>query len=40
MSRNFYVLAHVNFMGVNNIETIGRFRVPFTAIVKLKLRIS
>ena len=40
MSRNFYVLAHVNFTGVNKIETIERFRVPFTAIVKLKLRIS
>ena len=40
MSRNFYVLAHVNFTGVNKIEAKERFRVPFTAIVKLKLRIS
>ena len=40
MSRNFYVLAHVNFTGVNKIETKERFRVPFTAIVKLKLRNS
>ena len=40
MSRNFYLRTHVNFTGVNKIETIERFRVPFTAIVKLKLRIS
>ena len=40
MSRNFYVLAHVNFTGVNKIGTIERFRVPFTANVKLKLRIA
>ena len=40
MSRNFYVLVHVNFTGVNKIGTIERFRVPFTANVKLKLRIA
>ena len=40
MSRNFYVRTDVNFMGVNNIETIERFRVPFTANVKFKLRIA
>ena len=38
MSRNFYVRTHVNFTGVNKVETIER--VPFTANVKLKLRIS
>ena len=34
------ILTHVDFTGVNKIETIERFRVPFTANVKRKLRIS
>ena len=40
MSRNFYVRTDVNFMDGNKIETKERFRVPFTANVKLKLRIA
>ena len=40
LSRNFYVRTDVNFMGVNKIETKERFRVPFTANVKLMLRIA
>ena len=40
MSRNFYLRTRVNFMGVNKMETKERFRVPFTANVKLKLRIA